>query len=99
MSSSQTSSSSSDAPARPYAGLLDVLCEVEVVVGSGSISVRDCLKLQRNSVIRLAQEAGSDLEIRVQGVRAAAGEIVVDDDSTSVRISHILPPPSVEARS
>ena len=99
MSSSQTSSSSSEPAGRPYAGLLDVLCEVEVVVGTGTISVRDCLKLHRNSVIRLAQEAGSDLEVRVQGIPTAAGEVVVDEDSTSVRISQILPPPSVEARS
>ena len=98
MSSSQISSSSSEPPPKLYAGLLDVLCEVEVVVGSGSISVRDCLRLQRNSVIRLAQEAGSDLQVRIQGIATATGEIVIDAYSTSVRISRILPPPSVEAQ-
>lgn len=99
MSSSQTSSSSSDAPANPFAGMLDVLCGFEVVVGFGSITVRECLKLQRNSVIRLLQPAGSDLLIRVRGVATAKGEVVVDDETTSVRISEILPPPGVEAHS
>lgn len=101
MSSSRTSSSSSDAPppANPYAGLLDVRCEVEVVVGSGSITVRDCLKLQPSSVIRLMQPAGADLEVRVQGIPTATGEVVIDEDTTSVRVSDILPPPSAEARS
>ena len=97
MSSSQTSSSSSDAPPNPFAGMLDVVCGLEVVVGFGSITVRDCLKLQRNTVIRLLQPAGSDLLIRVRGVATAKGEVVVDDDTTSIRISEVLPPPGVEA--
>lgn len=96
MSSSPISSSSTDTPAHPYAGMLDVTCRVEVIVGSGSITVRDCLKLQRDSIIRLTQAAGSDLQVVVQGVAAATGEIVIDDDTTSVRISDVLPPPNVE---
>jgi len=97
MSSSLTSSSSTDAAAT-YAGMLDVTCRVEVIVGTGSITVRDCLKLQRDSVVRLAQPAGSDLQVTVQGVPTATGEIVIDDDTTSVRISSVLPPPGAEAQ-
>jgi flagellar motor switch/type III secretory pathway protein FliN len=97
MSSSPTSSSSTDATAQ-YAGMLDVTCRVEVIVGTGSITVRDCLKLQRDSIVRLAQPAGSDLQVTVQGVPTATGEIVIDDDTTSVRISAVLPPPGAEAR-
>jgi flagellar motor switch protein FliN/FliY len=97
MSSSPTSSSSTDAAAT-YAGMLDVTCRVEVIVGTGSITVRDCLKLQRDSVVRLAQPAGSDLQVTVQGVPTATGEIVIDDDTTSVRISSVLPPPGAEAQ-
>jgi flagellar motor switch protein FliN len=97
MSSSPTSSSSTDATAQ-YAGMLDVTCRVEVIVGTGSITVRDCLKLQRDSVVRLTQPAGSDLQVTVQGVPTATGEIVIDDDTTSVRISAVLPPPGAEAQ-
>jgi flagellar motor switch/type III secretory pathway protein FliN len=97
MSSSPTSSSSTDATAQ-YAGMLDVTCRVEVIVGTGSITVRDCLKLQRDSIVRLAQPAGSDLQVTVQGVPTATGEIVIDDDTTSVRISAVLPPPGAEAQ-
>jgi len=98
MSSSPTSSSSTDAPSVTYAGMLDVTCRVEVIVGTGSITVRDCLKLQRDSIVRLAQAAGSDLQVTVQGVPTATGEIVIDDDTTSVRISTVLPPPGAEAQ-
>ena len=98
MSSSPTSSSSTDAGASPYAALHDVTCRVEVIVGTGSITVRDCLKLQRDSIIRLTQAAGSDLQVTVQGIPAATGEIVIDDDTTSVRVADVLPPPGAEVR-
>jgi flagellar motor switch protein FliN/FliY len=92
------SSSNAGGGDRPFVGMLDVPCRVEVIVGTGSITVRECLQLQRDSVIRLEQAAGADLALLVEGVPAAAGEIVVDDDTTSVRISAILPTPSAEAR-
>lgn len=95
MSSSPTLSSSTDASA-PFLGLLDVPCQVDVVVGYGSISVRECLKLQRDSIIRLREAAGDDLIINVQGVATAAGEIVVDDETTSVKITEILQPAGTE---
>jgi flagellar motor switch protein FliN len=98
MSSSPTSSSSTDAVTATYAGMLDVTCRVEVIVGTGSITVRDCLKLQRDSIVRLEQVAGSDLQVTVQGVPTASGEVVIDDDTTSVRISNVLPPPGAEAQ-
>jgi flagellar motor switch/type III secretory pathway protein FliN len=85
--------------ANPYAGMLDVPCEVEVIVGHGSITVRECLKLQRDSIIRLSKAAGADLLVQIQGVATATGEIVVDDDTTSVRIAEILPPPGTEVPS
>lgn len=97
MSSSPTSLSSTE-PANAYAGMLDVLCLVEVLVGTGSITVRDCLQLQRDSLIRLSQGAGADLQINVQGVPTARGEIVVDDETTTVRVTEVLPPPHAEAQ-
>jgi flagellar motor switch/type III secretory pathway protein FliN len=54
--------------------------------------------LQRDSIVKLTQPAGSDLQVTVQGVPTATGEIVIDDDTTSVRISSVLPPPGAEAQ-
>ena len=104
MSSSRILSSSSElapvTPAlpQPYDGMLDVGCRIDVVLGTGSISVRDCLKLQRLSVIRLNQWAGLDLEVRVHGVLAATGEVVIINDSTAIRVTEITPPPELEAQ-
>ncbi len=99
MSSSPTLSSSSE-HAAPHVldGMLDVVCRVDVVLGTGSITVRECLKMQRQSVLRLAQSAGSDLEVRVHGVAGASGEVVIIDDSTAIRVTEVSRPPGGEAR-
>ena len=107
MSSSPTLLSSSElAPAalpavhapRQYTGMLDVNCRVDVVLGTGTIPVRDCLKLQRMSVIRLDQPAGSDLEVRVHDIAAARGEVVIIEDSTAIRLTEIIPPAGTGAQ-
>lgn len=92
MSSSPNSSFSSDR----LAALHDVVCTVDVVLGSASLSVRDCLRLQHDSIVRLAQSAGGDMQVTVNGVTIAHGEVMIVEDSTAVRITDILPPPSSE---
>lgn len=96
MSSSQNLLSSSDAN-DPIAPLYDVTCRVDVVLGTSSLSVRQCLGLQRDSVLRLTQSAGSDLQVVIHGVPVALGEVVIIDNSTAVRVTDILAPPSNEA--
>jgi flagellar motor switch protein FliN/FliY len=76
--------------------LEDVTCDVSVVLGTGRMSVRQCLYLKPKTVIPLTQTAGADLQLTVNGVPIATGEVVVVDDSTAVRLTHILPPPSTE---
>jgi flagellar motor switch protein FliN/FliY len=100
MSSSPNSSSSSDTALVPQNGLaplFDVECHIDVLLGTATISVRDCLRLRRQSVIRLSESAGADMRVVVNGVAIAHGEVVIVDDSTAVRITDILPPPSSEA--
>ena len=98
MSSSQNSSFSSDAiTSSAVAPLNDVVCQVNVVLGSSTLSVRECLRLRRNSIIRLAETAGEDMQVVVNGIAIAAGEVVIIDDSTAIRLTDILPPPSSEA--
>lgn len=97
MSSSQTSSSSSDvsALAAALASMLDVACGVEFVIGSGHLTVRDCLRLGRDSIVRLEQAAGGDLDVRVHGVSIAHGEVAVIDDSAALRVTGITAPAGV----
>jgi flagellar motor switch/type III secretory pathway protein FliN len=91
MSSSPTSSFSSEVPSR-LAWLMDVSCPVESILGTATITVADCARLEVGSVVRLRQSAGGDLEIRVSGIPFAAGEVVVADDTVSMRLGRVLPP-------
>jgi len=79
-----------------FASLSDVTCEVAIVLGTGRMSVRECLYLTPKTVITLEQTAGSDLHVRVNGVQIAHGEVAIVDDSTNIRVTSIVPPPSGE---
>ena len=79
-----------------YASLSDVTCEVAIVLGTGRMSVRECLYLKPKTVIPLEQPAGSDLHVRINGVLIAHGEVAIVDDSTNIRLTSIVPPPSAE---
>jgi flagellar motor switch protein FliN/FliY len=92
MSSSPISSSSSEAVepvATPFAALGDLVLDVWVLLGTGSVSVRRCLALQRQSVLQLHQSAGEDLQVLVNGSLVARGEVVIVEDSTALRITDI----------
>ncbi len=97
MSSSQSSSSSSEAlVASGLTPLYDVVCRVDVVLGTASMTVRDCLNLKCQTIIRLNEPAGDDMQVTVNGIAVATGEIVIVDTSTALRVTEILPPPSSE---
>ena len=96
MSSSPNSSSSSDRASASLTPLHDVVCTIDVILGSASMSVRDCLRLQKDSIIQLLQSAGGDMLVSVNGINVAHGEVMIVEDSTAIRITDILPPPSSE---
>jgi flagellar motor switch protein FliN len=94
MSSSPTSSSSSEpGQASPFDAIGELCCPLTVVLGTSTISVRECLGLARHSVIRLSQSAGEDLRIDVDGVTIANGEVAILDTSVGIRITELAPPP------
>lgn len=75
----------------PFPGLMDVLCRVNIRLGSRRITVRDCLGLRPQSIVRLSQPVGDDLQVCVEGVLIARGEVVIVDDSTSIRLTDTTP--------
>jgi flagellar motor switch protein FliN/FliY len=70
----------------------DVPCKVEFVLGTASITVGACLELARQSIVRLDQSAGSDMELRGEGIPLAVGEVAVIEDQAGLRITRVLPP-------
>ena len=87
-----------DASADPFALFRDVMCPVEVVLGTGSLSLRRCLGLERGSVVRLQQSAGEDLVVSVRGVSIAQAEVVIIDETIAVRVTHLAGPVGRERR-
>lgn len=96
MSSSPNSSSSSERPPQPFEQLHDVVCAVDIVLGTAVMNVRDCLHLRKQAIIRIDQAAGTDMDIIVNGVLVAHGEVMIVDDTASIRVTEVLPPPSSE---
>jgi flagellar motor switch/type III secretory pathway protein FliN len=47
----------------------------------------------------MSQSAGNDMQVVINGVAIAQGEVVIIDNSTAVRITDILAPPSNESSS
>ncbi len=94
MSSSPNSSSSSSATGFP--SLHDVPCHVEVVLGTRTICVRECLEMQTGAIFKIDQPAGADMTLTINGVPVAMGEVLVVDDHTSVRVTEVLPAPRGE---
>ena len=99
MSSSLISSSSSDvSDSSPFDHIGDLRCPVTVVLGTTTISVRQCLELAPQMVFRLAQAAGEDLRIDVNGVTIARGEVAIIDTSTAMRLTDFAAVPGRSRR-
>jgi len=98
MSSSPSSLSSSDAPVALASSrwLMDVPVPVDFVLGTATVKVRDCATFAIDTVVRLKQAAGSDLEVRVNGVPMFSGEVVIADENVALRVGRVLPPAGQE---
>jgi flagellar motor switch/type III secretory pathway protein FliN len=98
MSSSPSSLSSSDASVAPSSTrwLMDVPVPVDFVLGTATVKVRDCATFAVDTVIRLRQVAGADLEVRVGGIPMFTGEVVIADENVALRVGRVLPPAGQE---
>jgi flagellar motor switch protein FliN len=75
----------------PFPGLMDVVCKVDIQLGTRRITVRECLALRPQSIIRLTKPIGDDLFICVEDVVLATGEVLMVDDSTTIRLTDTAP--------
>lgn len=72
--------------------LLDVNVRVTAELGRRTMSISDVLKLSIGSVVELERPISDPVDLMVQGVRLARGEVVVVDDSFAIRITEIVDP-------
>lgn len=75
---------------------LDLILDVDVTlaleVGRTRIKVRDLLQLSQGSILELDRVAGEPLDVLVNGVRVARGEVVVVNDNFGLRLTEVVSP-------
>ncbi len=72
--------------------ILDVGVTLALEVGTARIKVRDLLQLSQGSILELDRLAGEPLDVLVNGVRVARGEVVVVNENFGVRLTEVASP-------
>ena len=72
--------------------VLNVPVNISLRVGSTDISIRDLVRLVEGSVIALDRDATQPMDVLVNGMLIAHGEIVVVDDKFGVRLTDVVSP-------
>lgn len=72
--------------------LVNVALDVSVELGRASVTLAEVLEYDVGSVIELDRAAGAPVDVRVNGMLLAHGEVVLIDDEYAVRITAILDP-------
>ena len=80
------------AAAETLDALLDVTLDVSLELGRTTLRVEDILRLNEGAVVELEQLANEPVQVLVNDVPVARGEVVVLNDNFGVRITEILEP-------
>jgi flagellar motor switch protein FliN/FliY len=73
-------------------GLQDVNVTVAAELGRVTLTIGEVLRLGVGSVLELHRSINEPVDLMVQGVRLARGEVVVVDDRFAIRIREIAEP-------
>lgn len=69
---------------------MDIRLPLSIELGSTRLKIREILKLDESSVIRLTRSTGEGVDVRTDNRTLFAGEIIVIEDRTGVRINEIV---------
>lgn len=83
------STTDSPPPELSLGRFLDVTLQASVELGRAVLPIGDVLKLGPGSVVELDRELSDPVDVLVQGIRLARGEVVVVDNLYAVRITEI----------
>ncbi|ATG73203.1 flagellar motor switch protein FliN [Zobellella denitrificans] len=70
--------------------ILDIPVTISMEVGRSQISIRNLLQLNQGSVVELDRVAGEPLDVMVNGVLIAHGEVVVVNDKFGIRLTDVI---------
>lgn len=72
--------------------LVNVALDVSVELGRTTVTLSEVLDFDVGSVVELDRPAGAPVDVRVNGMLLAQGEVVLVDDEYAVRITAIVDP-------
>jgi flagellar motor switch protein FliN len=70
--------------------ILDVAVTVTLEVGRARLQVRDLLQLAPGAIVELDRLASEPLDVLVNGVRIARGEVVVVNEKFGIRLTDVV---------
>jgi flagellar motor switch protein FliN/FliY len=70
--------------------ILDVAVTLALEVGRTRMAVRDLLQLAPGAIVELDRLASEPLDVLVNGVRIARGEVVVVNDKFGIRLTDVV---------
>ncbi|HEV09307.1 MAG TPA: flagellar motor switch protein FliN, partial [Sulfurihydrogenibium azorense] len=70
--------------------LLDIPINITVEIGSKVMAIEDILKLSPSSVIDLDRYINEPIDLKVNGVLVAKGELYQEEDQFAIKIKEIL---------
>jgi flagellar motor switch protein FliN/FliY len=70
--------------------LAEVMLDVSVELGRSSIPIRELLSLDEGGVIRLGRPVGEPVDLLVNGLPTARGEIVVVDGRLGLKVTELI---------
>lgn len=72
--------------------ILDVPVTIAMELGRTQINIRNLLQLNQGSVVELERFAGEPLDVLVNGMLIAHGEVVVINDKFGIRFTDVISP-------
>lgn len=75
---------------RKLDAILDIPVTISMEVGRTQISIRNLLQLNQGSVVELDRLAGEPLDVMVNGILIAHGEVVVVNDKFGIRLTDVI---------
>lgn len=70
--------------------ILEIPVKLSMEIGQTRISIRNLLQLTRGSVVEFDKDAGEPLDVMVNGILIAHGEVVVVNDKFGVRLTDVV---------
>lgn len=68
----------------------DLPFPAEVELGDLAMTIGEILELRKGAILRTDHVAGAPVAVRVGGVALATADVIVIDDSLSIRITKLL---------